>query len=131
MTDPIADMLTRIKNGYLARHKTVSLPHSKFKEELGKLLLEHGYLADFRVESEKKSPRKTITVKLRYQAKKPALEDVQRISKPGLRVYVDIKKLTKTPKRLGMTVISTPQGLMTLEEAKKANLGGEVICRVW
>lgn len=131
MTDPIADMLTRVKNGYLAKHKSISLPHSQFKEELGKLLVRHGYLADLKVEQEKKSPKKTMVVKLRYQAKKPALDNVKRISKPGLRVYANVKQLTRMPRRLGVTIISTPKGLLTLDEAKKTNLGGEVICRVW
>lgn len=131
MTDPIADMLARIKNGFLARHKSISLPHSQFKEELGNILVRHGFLADLKVEQEKKSPKKTMVVKLRYQAKKPALENVKRISKPGLRVYADVKQLAKRPRRLGITVISTSKGLLTLQEAKKAKLGGEIICRVW
>ena len=128
MTDPIGDMLIRIKNGYLAKHKTVSMPHSKFREELGRLLVKNGYLGDLKVESNKK---KTIVLKLKYKAKKPAVEGVKRISKPGLRIYTDVRQLGKLVPGLGVTIISTNQGLLTLGEAKKTNQGGEVICKVW
>lgn len=131
MTDPIGDMLIRIKNGYLAKHKTVSMPYSKFREELGRLLVKHGYLADFKMESNKKKTKRTIIVGLKYKAKKPAVEGVKRISTPGLRIYADVRQLGKLVPGLGMTIISTNQGLLTLEEAKKTNQGGEVICRVW
>jgi small subunit ribosomal protein S8 len=130
MTDPIADMLTRIKNGYLSRGKTVSLPYSRFKEELGKLLVKKGYLGEIKVESEKKKTKKTIVLGLKYQGKEPALENVKRISKPSLRTYANFKKLGKI-RGLGIFVISTPKGLLTLEEAMKIRLGGEVICQVW
>jgi small subunit ribosomal protein S8 len=131
MTDPIGDMLIRIKNGYLAKHKTVSMPCSKFREELGRLLVKNGYLGDLKVESNKKKTKKTITVRLKYKAKRPAVEGVKRISKPGLRIYTDVRQLKKLVPGLGVTIISTNQGLLTLEEAKKTNQGGEVICKVW
>ncbi len=131
MTDPIADLLIRIKNGYLANRKTVTVPHSKMKEELSRILVEHGYLADFKVEGEKKGEKKTIIVKLKYKGKKAAIENVKRISKPGLRIYADTRKLKKMIPGLGITLISTNKGLLTLEEAKKANQGGEIICQVW
>lgn len=131
MTDPISDMLIRIKNGYLAKHKTVSLPHSNFKEELGHFLVKHGYLTDLKVESEKKGVKKRLVIGLKYKGKEPAMVDVKRVSKPGLKVYANVRKLKKLVPGLGTTVISTPKGLLTLGEAKKENLGGELICRVW
>lgn len=130
MTDPIADMLIRIKNGYLSRKKTVSLPYSRFKEELGKLLVKEGYLGEIKVEAEKKKTKKTIVLGLKYQGKEPALEDVKRISRPSLRTYSNFKKLWKM-RGLGIFIISTPKGLLTSEEAKKVRLGGEIICQVW
>lgn len=129
MTDPIADMLIRIKNGYLARKKTVSLPYSRIKEELAKILKKKGFLGE--IEVEEKKGRKSLALKLKYRGKKPALTKVERVSKPGLRVYADVRKLKKIIPGLGVMIISTPQGLMTLKEAKKANLGGEIICQVW
>jgi len=131
MTDPIGDMLIRIKNGYLAKHKTVSIPHSKFREELGRLLVKNGYLGDLKVESNKEKTKKTIMVGLKYKAKKPVIEGVKRISKPGLRIYTDVRQLRKLIPGLGVTIISTNQGLLTLKEARKTNQGGEVICKVW
>lgn len=131
MTDPVADMLIRIKNGYLARHREVVLPHSRLKEELAKILVKNNYLKDLKVESGESKTKKTIILGLKYRAKEPAMEDVKRISKPGLRVYVDTSQLKRMVPGLGITILSTNQGLLTLEEAKKANQGGEIICKVW
>ncbi len=131
MTDPIADMLIRIKNGYLAKHREVVLPHSRLKEELGKILVKHDYLKDLKVESGKPETKKTIILRLKYRAKEPGMEDVKRISKPGLRVYVNTGQLKRMVPGLGIMILSTNQGLLTLEEAKKVNQGGEIICKVW
>ncbi len=131
MTDPIGDMIIRIKNGYLAKHKEVALPHSCLKEELGKILVKCGYLKDLKVESDKQKTKKTIILELKYKARKPVMENVKRISKPGLKVYADVKKLKRIVPGLGIMIISTNQGLLTLDEARKANQGGEIICRVW
>jgi small subunit ribosomal protein S8 len=131
MTDPIADMLIRIKNGYLARHRKVVLPHSRLKEELAKVLVKNDFLKDLKVESGETKTKKTIILGLKYRAKEPGMENVKRISKPGLRVYVNTSQLKRIVPGLGITILSTNQGLLTLEEAKKANQGGEIICKVW
>jgi len=131
MTDPIGDMIIRIQNGYLAKHKEVALPHSCLKEELGKVLIKHGFLKDLKVELNKQKTKKTLILELKYVARKPVVEKVKRISKPGLRVYADVKKLKRVLPGLGIMIISTNQGLLTLDEARKNNQGGEIICRVW
>jgi small subunit ribosomal protein S8 len=131
MTDPIADMLTRIKNGYLAKHREVILPYSRLKESLAKILVKHGYLKDLKVEANKEKTKKTIILGLKYKARKPVMEKAKRISKPGLRVYANTSQLKRMIPGLGIMIISTNQGLLTLGEAKKANQGGEIICQVW
>jgi len=128
INDPIADFLIRIKNGYLAKKTEVSVPYSKIKENLGKILVEEGYLEKLKIKNEK---LKIIELTLKYEGKRPALTDVQRVSKPGLRIYVDKTKIPKVLGGLGITIISTPKGLMTDKEARKKGLGGEVICKVW
>ena len=127
MTDPIADLLIRIKNGYLARRGSVMVPYSRFKEALLVLLQKHGYIAEF----SKDETSREINVKLLYREEIPALTDVKRISKPGLRRYVGKRDLDLIKSRLGHTIISTPTGLKTHIEAKQAGTGGEVICRIW
>jgi small subunit ribosomal protein S8 len=131
MTDPIADMLIRIKNGYLARHREVTLPHSRLKEELAKVLVKNDFLKDLKIESGETKAQKKIILRLKYRAKEPGMENIKRISKPGLRVYVNTSQLKRMIPELGITILSTNQGLLTLEEAKKANHGGEIICKVW
>jgi small subunit ribosomal protein S8 len=131
MTDPIADMLIRIKNGYLARHREVTLPHSRLKEELAKVLVKNDFLKDLKIESGETKAQKKIILRLKYRAKEPGMENIKRISKPGLRVYVNTSQLKRMIPELGITILSTNQGLLTLEEAKKANQGGEIICKVW
>lgn len=129
ISDPIADLLVRIKNGYLARLRRVSLPYSKMGESLGKILVAGGFLAALKVG--KTAAQKTLEADLAYQGKTPALTGVKRVSKPGLRIYVEAKNIPKVLKGLGMTIISTPQGLMTHRQAQKRVLGGELICQVW
>jgi len=138
INDPIADFLIRIKNGYLAKKTEVSVPYSKIKENLGKILVEEGYLEKLKIpacpagrRNPKSEIRKNLVLTLKYEKKKPALTDVQRVSKPGLRIYVDKTKIPKVLGGLGITIISTPKGLMTDKEARKKGLGGEVICKVW
>jgi len=132
LTDSISDLLIRIKNGYLARQKRVTIPYSRIKEELSKLLVRNGYLEKYEVEKlgERKA-RKEILVYLRYEEKSPALNDVKRISKPSLRIYTRKNKIPRVLGGLGIAIISTPQGLLTDGEARKAGLGGEVICKIW
>lgn len=128
MTDPISDMLTRIRNAGLALLPTVVIPHSRIKENIATVLKQEGYVAD--VEVAGKVP-KTIKLKLKYEGKKTVIEGVRRISKPGLRHYVGADEIPRVLGGLGVAVISTPEGIMSGTQARKKNLGGEVVCYVW
>ena len=130
MSDPIADMLARIKNGYLARKKTVSLPYSQVKEKIAEVLVKEGFLAKLEVQGKKPSEKKII-LQLKYQKKKPVLTDIKRVSKPGLKIYARANKIPLVRTGFGITIISTSSGLMTDNQARKEKLGGEVICQVW
>ncbi len=131
ITDPIADMLTIVRNGYLARLKQVRIPTSKLKVALAEVLKSQEYIADFSTEE------RYLTVKLRYVtapgslAKVPALSGIQRLSRPSLRVYKDSTKIPRVMGGLGTIIVSTSKGLMTGQDAKKQNIGGELICKVW
>lgn len=132
VTDPIADFLIRIKNGYLARKKIVEMPWSKIKENLAVILVKEGYLKESKVKSLKDSKFKFLELELRYDKKKPALSEVKRISKPGVRIYAKAKNVPRIKKGpRGLTILSTSQGLMTHQLAKKKNQGGEIICQIW
>ena len=132
ISDPIADLLTRIKNAYLADKKTVSVPYSKTKENLVKILVKKGFIEKIKIESLPRSKKlKIIKVALKYQDKKPVLTGVKRVSKPGVRIYVKRDKIPRVLGGLGIVILSTSQGLMTGEEARKKGLGGEVICKIW
>jgi len=124
-TDPVADMLTIIRNGYANKTKKVSVSKSKFKEEIVKILIQAGYLASF------KSLDNRLEISLKYENRKPALEQIKRISKPGLRIYRPSKKISRVLSGLGTAIVSTSDGVMTSQEAKKKGLGGEVICEVY
>ena len=128
MTDPISDMLTRIRNAGRALRPAVALPHSRLKENLAAILKKEGYVADVAVEG--KVP-KTINIKLKYQGKKNVIEGLRRISRPGLRHYVGATEIPRVRGGLGVAVISTPEGVMTDAQARKKNLGGELLCYVW
>lgn len=128
LTDPIADILTRIRNAYAVNKKTVSAPHSKLKQSLVQIILDNGYFKSFEVVGE--VPNKTIEISLKYPNKEPAITAITRISKPGVRTYVNVNSLDKLQRGRGITIISTPKGLMTIKKAKNQNLGGEVICKV-
>lgn len=124
-TDPISDMLTIIRNGYLATKYEVEVPYSVFKGNLAKILVREGYLAGVKKEKNK------LVLTLSYEGKVPKTTKIQRVSKPGLRIYVGKNNLPKVLGGLGIAIISTPVGLLTSREAQKLGLGGEVICRVW
>jgi len=128
VNDPIGDMLIRIKNGYLARKVVVEVPYSIMKEEIAKLLVKKGYLKKFKIENLK---FKILKLELKYEGKRPGIEGVKRISKPGVRTYAKAGEIPKVKYGFGITIVSTPKGIMTGREAKKKNLGGEVICQVW
>ena len=128
MTDPISDMLARIRNAHNALLPTVAVPHSKIKENIAGILKQQGYIQGFIVEG--KIP-KTITLTLKYTGKKGVIEGLRRISTPGLRHYVGATEIPRVRAGLGVAIISTSQGVMTGHEARKKNVGGELLCYVW
>jgi len=128
MSDPISDMLTRIRNGGRALLPAVQMPHSRIKEGVAKILKTEGYVADVAVEGETK---KTIKIRLKYNGKKNVIEGLKRISKPGLRKYVGSTEIPRVLNGLGVAIVSTSEGLMTGAQAKKKNLGGELLCYIW
>ena len=129
MTDPIADLLTRIKNAQLAKHKTTVVPHSNLKENLVKILIKNNYLTDYKVDG-KKAAEKSLNLTLKYVRKQPAVAQIKRISKPGVRHYVNQSTIKKLTIGRGLVIISTSKGMMTAKEARKQNLGGEIICKI-
>jgi small subunit ribosomal protein S8 len=128
MNDPISDLLTRIRNANRALLPAVEVPHSRIKESIVGILKREGYIADFAVEG--KLPR-TIKLKLKYQGKKSIIEGLRRVSTPGLRRYVGATEIPRVRGGLGVAVLSTSEGLLTDVQARRKNLGGELICYVW
>ncbi len=130
MTDPISDMLIRIKNALMARHKTVVVSGSKLKLEIARILKDEGYIEDYRIVEER--PQMKIEIVLKYDEKKrPVIAGIKRVSKPGRRIYRGYRELPRVLDGLGVAIISTSQGVMTDHEARKRRLGGEIICEVW
>ncbi len=129
ITDPIADMLTRIRNANNVMHKSVDIPASKIKIRLAEILAEEGYINSFEVVEE--NSHKTIRVALKYHDEQKVISGLKRISKPGLRVYANKTEVPKVLGGLGIAVISTSQGIVTDKVARKLGIGGEVICYVW
>ena len=129
ITDPIADMLTRIRNANQMKHPTVDVPASRLKLEILRVLKEEGYISDF--EKKEDDKQGVITITLKYVDKVRVIKGIKRISKPGLRVYAKKEELPKVLNGLGVAIVSTPGGVMTDREARKQNLGGEVIAFVW
>lgn len=132
MNDPISDALTRIKNGYMALKPEVSLPYSKFIIAVCTVLQKEGFIIEFK-EAPKAENSKLIEiqVKLKYEGKKPAMSEVKRVSKPGLRVYKSKSSIPYVLNGLGIAIISTPKGVMTDKQARKEGVGGEIIAYVW
>lgn len=131
MTDPIADMLTRIRNAVAARHDYVQIPASKMKVAIADVLKREGFIKDFELLDEK-TPKKMIRAQLSYSGKRePVLNGIQRVSKPGLRVYTQRREIPRVYGGLGIAILSTPQGVMTGNEARRQNVGGEILCYVW
>jgi small subunit ribosomal protein S8 len=128
MTDPIADMLTRIRNAGRALQPTVEIPHSRLKEGIARVLRQEGYIADFTVAG---NAVKTLKLRLKYAGKKPVIEGVRRMSKPGRRHYVGAREIPRVLGGMGIAVLSTSEGIMTGEQARRKNLGGELLCLVW
>ncbi|HLP72756.1 MAG TPA: 30S ribosomal protein S8 [Bacteroidales bacterium] len=132
MTDPIADLLTRIRNAIMAGHKVVEAPASNLKKEVARILFEKGYILSYKV-VEGENAQGVLKIALKYNSKtrKPAIKDIQRASRPGLRQYTGSDSMPRVLNGLGIAIISTSKGLMTDKEAKKENVGGEVLCYVY
>jgi small subunit ribosomal protein S8 len=132
MTDPIADMLTRIRNGNVAFHDEIRMPSSKVKESLAAILQREGYIEGFDVAKHEASPSPTLTIRMKYSPERDrTISGIKRVSKPGLRVYRGADRLPRVLGGLGVAVLSTSQGLMTDKEARQRRVGGEVLCYVW
>lgn len=129
MSDPISDMLTRIRNAHLALLPVVELPHSKMKESIAAILKNEGYISEFQVEGK---PLRRLKLKLKYGAgRKAVIEGLKRVSTPGLRRYVGATEIPRVLNGMGTAIVSTPRGVMTGSDARKQNLGGELLCFVW
>ncbi len=132
MTDPLADMLTRIRNANIAMHDEVSMPASKLKLALAELLHSEGYIGDFSAAENSNGVGKTLTINMKYsEERERVISGIKRISKPGLRVYQGATEIPRVLGGLGVAVVSTNQGLITDRQARKAKVGGEVLCHVW
>jgi small subunit ribosomal protein S8 len=129
VSDTIADFLTRIRNASSAKHKTLEVPSSNLKIAIAEILKDQGFIADFeKVEDNKQG---MITVKLRYYLGQPVFREIRRVSKPGRRVYSAVDKLPRVRNGLGIAIISTPKGVMSDKQARRENVGGEVLCTIW
>lgn len=129
-TDPIADMLTRIRNAMLMRHAKVDVPASKLKADIARILKEEGYILNFKIADE--GTKKTIKIYLKYTtANQPVISRIERVSRPGCRVYVGAASIPKVLGGLGINILTTPKGVMTGKTARKEGVGGELLCRVW
>lgn len=128
MQDTLADMFTRIRNGQMAEKVSVTMPSSKMKVSLAEVLKQEGFIADFNVEGDVKP---TLTVELKYFEGKPVIEQIKRVSRPGLRQYKSVDELPKVSGGLGVAIVSTSKGVMTDRAAREAGIGGEVICTVF
>ncbi len=133
VSDPIADMLTRIRNGLLVNMTTVQVPLSKIKVEIARILKEEGFIEDFSIGDEKPFPMLNITLKYHgaRRERKPVITNIQRVSKPGRRVYRGRKDLPRPMSGIGVAIMTTPKGVMTAQQARRLGLGGEVLCVVW
>jgi small subunit ribosomal protein S8 len=132
MTDPIADMLTRIRNANVAMHDEVRMPGSKQKLALAEVLRQEGYIADFSTESATTGPGDVLVIKMKYSPDRArTISGLRRVSKPGLRVYSKAEKVPRVLGGLGVAIVSTSQGLMTDREARSRKVGGEILCFVW
>lgn len=129
MTDPIADMITRIKNALMAGHQTVQIPHSKMKEAIARILVENEYVAGMEVVEQ--LPQRQIEITLKYIGKTPTITQVRRVSKPGRRVYSGSTQIPRSLGGYGLTIVSTSKGIMTDQQARQSNVGGEVLCQIW
>ncbi|MBL8214071.1 MAG: 30S ribosomal protein S8 [Bryobacterales bacterium] len=129
-SDPIADMLTRMRNAMIARHSKVDVPASKLKADIARILKEEGYILNFKIAEE--GTRKTIKIYLKYNTtNQPVITKLERVSRPGCRVYVGAREIPKVLGGLGINILTTPKGVMTGRSARKEGVGGELLCHVW
>jgi small subunit ribosomal protein S8 len=128
MTDPVADMLTRIRNGQMAEKLGVTMPSSKLKEAIAKVLKDEGYIESYAVRNN--DGKAELDIELKYYAGRPVIERIERVSKPGLRIYRGMQDLPRVMNGLGIAIVSTPKGVMTDRKARSVNVGGEVLCIV-
>ena len=128
LSDPIGDMLARIKNAQVRNHSKVSLPSSKFKSKIADVLKAEGYIIDYKINDDKKP---SIEINLKYNSGNPVISTIERVSKPGRRIFSSASSLPKINNGLGIAIVSTPQGVMTDIDARKKKLGGEIICKVF
>ena len=129
LSDPIGDMLARLKNSQMRNHKKIELPSSKFKAKIAEILKLEGYIIDYEVKSEQNKSK--LLISLKYNSGNPVISSIERISKPGRRIFSSAESLPKVNNGLGIAIISTPKGVMTDIDARKHKIGGEVICKVF
>ena len=129
LSDPIGDMLARLKNSQLRNHKKIELPSSKFKIKIAEILKSEGYIVDFKVFNE--GHKINLQINLKYNSGNPVISSIERVSKPGRRVFSSAESLPKINNGLGIAIVSTPKGVMTDIDARKHNIGGEIICKVF
>lgn len=131
-SDPIADMLARIRNALMAKHSKVSIPSSRIKVDIAKILKDEGYIGGFRMEN---TPRSTLVIDLKYvgeaKLQRSVITNLKRISKPGRRVYTSVKEIPWVKSGMGVAVLSTPKGVITGQQARRLNVGGEILCYIW
>ncbi len=129
VTDTIADFLTRIRNASAARHKSVDVPASNLKIAIAEILKDQGFIQDFSKAEDGKQG--VLSLKLRYYYGQPVIREIQRVSKPGRRIYAPVERLPRVRNGLGIAIVSTPRGVMTDKQARRENVGGEILCTIW
>ena len=129
LSDPIGDMLARIKNSQIRNHKKIELPASKFKTKIAEILKSEGYIIDYEIKSEQN--KTNLQISLKYNSGSPVISSIERVSKPGRRIFSSVESLPKVNNGLGIAIISTPKGVMTDIDARKQKVGGEIICKVF
>jgi len=131
-SDPISDMLTRVRNALMAKHVTVAIPSSKMKAAIAKILKDEGYISGYRMKS---NPRPTLVIQLKYvgdaKLQRSVITNLRRVSKPGRRIYTSVKEIPWVKSGMGIAVLSTPKGVITGQQARRLNVGGEILCYVW
>jgi small subunit ribosomal protein S8 len=135
VNDPIADMLTRVRNGVMAKHSTVAMPNAKLKVSIAEILKQEGYIEDFEVVDGKTPAHKVLRLNLKYvgdrRSRRAVIDGLERVSRPGRRVYMKRKEIPWVLSGLGISIISTPKGVMTGSRARQLGIGGEILCKVW